>query len=312
MGTKEPEDPFAAARSMSEKQAASKVGNPPDFSQLLRMDDRDLQLQAERRRMSLAGNTNSLPQLGSLGLNFASVGDDPFADPVKPGWKPPPSTNPASNPFADPATSRNNPFADPPTRPGNTVPKANTYITDIRRSRGQSIDNTTSNNPTFIYRPPSTAIGSRYPSSIAPSRDSYRDTVFSSFSANVRKGKGRSDPFDLERPELWKPKDTNSGARYPSPLNTNTNAKGGPIGPPSTNSRVISTGSLSKYSSGVSLGEWGDPGPDLGPGSGSSTARGYYGETTMGSDGEWDKERAKNNVSPLSRTSSKGGVGKAM
>ncbi|KUJ10638.1 uncharacterized protein LY89DRAFT_700595 [Mollisia scopiformis] len=310
---------------MSEKQAA-KMSNPPDFSQLLRMDDRDLQLQAERRRLSLAGNTNSLPQLGSLGLNFASVGDDPFADPVKgAGWRPPPSTNPASNPFADPVSNRSNPFADPPTRPGATIPKANTYITDIRRSRGQSVDNTTSNKPTSMYRPPSTAVGSRYPSSLAPSRDSYRDTVFSSFSANARKGKGRSDPFDLERPELWRPKDTNSTAMYPAALNTKPDMVGQGTG---TNSRAISTTSyLSKYSSGVSLGEWGDPGPDLGPGSGSSSlrgnassngsqdfsaaARGYFGEQQPVAE-NWDQSRDKNNVSPLSRTSSKGGVGKAM
>ncbi|KAE8449966.1 hypothetical protein EG329_007105 [Mollisiaceae sp. DMI_Dod_QoI] len=330
MKTKEPEDPFAAARSMTEKQA--KMNNPPDFSQLLRMDDRDLQLQAERRRLSLAGNTNSLPQLGSLGLNFSSVGDDPFADPVKggsgtTGWRPPASTNPAVNPFADPATSRSNPFADPPTRPGATMPKANSYISDIRRSRGQSIDVNT-NNVTSMYRPPSTAVGSRYPSTIAPSRDSYRDTVLSSFSANARKGKGRSDPFDLERPELWKSKDTNSTVMYPAALSTKPGTVGQGTG---ANSRVISSGSfLSKYSSGVSLGEWGDPGPDLGPGSGSSSmrgnassngsqdfsaaARGYYGEQqqTGGAKKNWDTTRAKNNVSPLSRTSSKGGVGKAM
>lgn len=328
MKTKEPEDPFAAARSMSEKQA--KMNNPPDFSQLLRMDDRELQLQAERRRISLAGNTNSLPQLGSLGLNFGSMGDDPFADPVNgpsnAGWRPPPSTNPANNPFADPATDRSNPFADPPTRPGPTIPKANTYITDIRRSRGQSVDNATSNNLASMYRPPSTAVGSRYPSSIAPSRDSYRDTVFSSFSANARKGKGRSDPFDLERPELWKPKEITNTALYPAALNT----RPGMVAPtPGTNSRVISNVSyLSKYSSGISMGEWGDPGPDLGPGSLSSSLRGnassnssqiyspatggYSGQQPVAAREDWDANRDKNNVSPLSRTSSKGGVGKAM
>ncbi|TVY86037.1 hypothetical protein LAWI1_G008979, partial [Lachnellula willkommii] len=74
----EPADPFAAARGMTEKQA--KLNKPPDFSQLLGMDDRELQLQAERRRTSFKRlSDSSLPPLGSLGLNF---GDNPFADPI--------------------------------------------------------------------------------------------------------------------------------------------------------------------------------------------------------------------------------------
>ena len=169
---------------------------------------------------------------------------------------------------ADPAP-RTNPFADPVSRPDPTIPKSNTYIADIRRSRGQSIDaSTTANNATAMYnRPPSTAVQSRYPSSLAPSRDSYRDTVFSSFSANVRKGKGRSDPFDLERPELWKPRDSNL---YPNPLNGIKEANPGSAY--AQNQRIISNAtSTSKYRSGTSsLGEWGDPGPDLGPSQNSS------------------------------------------
>jgi hypothetical protein len=329
----EPADPFAAARGMTEKQAT--LNNPPDFSQLLGMDDRDLQLQAERRRASLAGNTSSLPQLGSLGLDFGS--DDPFADPVKPsaGWRPP---NPSAN-------GSSNPFADPPSRPQPTVPKASTYIAKIRRSRGQSVDaTTTSNNASSAlnnnaYRPPSTAVASRYPSSIAPSRDSYRDTVFSTFSANVRKGKGRSDPFDLERPELWRPRDdVVSKDMYPRPLNSGVQSGRVSVAQP----RIISTTGTytSKYSSGVSsIGDWGEPGPDLGPGSGSSSMRGnassnggsgdFSGKGIYGTDGlqgrsaeigkgegtTWDTVRKKDNVSPVSvesKASSKNGVGKAM
>lgn len=330
----EPADPFAAARGMTEKQAT--LNNPPDFSQLLGMDDRDLQLQAERRRASLAGNTSSLPQLGSLGLDFGS--DDPFADPVKPsaGWRPP---NPSAN-------ASSNPFVDPPSRPHATVPKASTYIAEIRRSRGQSVDaTTTSNNASSAvnnsaYRPPSTAVASRYPSSIAPSRDSYRDTVFSTFSAgNARKGKGRSDPFDLERPELWRPRDVvGSKDMYPRPLNSGVQNGHVSVAQP----RIISTTGTytSKYSSGVSsIGDWGEPGPDLGPGSRSSSMRGnassngdsgdFSGKGIYGIDGlqgslaeigkgegkTWDAIRKKDNVSPLSvesKTSSKNGVGKAM
>lgn len=331
----EPADPFAAARGMTEKQAS--VNGQPDFSQLLGMDDRELQIQAERRRASLSGNNGSVPQLGSLGLNFNSS-DDPFADPkpntTTPGWKPPKaSTN--TNPFADPAP-RSNPFANPVSRPDPTIPKANTYIADIRRSRGQSIDaTTTANNATSIYRPPSTAVQSRYPSSLAPSRDSYRDTVFSSFSANVRKGKGRSDPFDLERPELWKPRDLSTSNLYPNPLNgiksTNNSSAYS-----QNQARIQSNATFtSKYSSGISsLGEWGDPGPDLGPGSGSSSLRGnassnggsgdytvtdgraIYGSAGMGvmqgSLEEISSTGLRRESSTGSKASSKNGVGKAM
>lgn len=327
---KDPADPFAAARGMTEKQA--NMTNSPDFSQLLGMGDRDLQLRAERRRASMSG-TGSVPQIGSLGLDFNM--DDPFADPVarsSQAWKP----GNTLNPFADPKSS-SNPFADP-ARPERSVTKANTYISDIRRSRGQSVDATSrGNNATSMYRPPSTAVDSRYPSTIAPSRDSYRDTVYSSFSANARKGKGRSDPFDLERPELWRSREkTESAAMYPNPLNTanppRASRPGNAYNSRQQSARVMSTATYtSKYSSGVSsLGDWGEPGPDLGPGSGSSSLR-----ANAGSDGgstdfsankgaqktlddmkqEWDEKRAKDNISPQSmesKASSKGGVGKAM
>lgn len=325
---KEPADPFAAARGMTEKQA--KMTNTPDFSQLLGMGDRDLQLRAERRRASMSG-TGSVPQIGSLGLDFNM--DDPFADPIKGSsqtWKP---GNSGADPFADPK----NPFADP-ARPERSIAKANTYISDIRRSRGQSVDATTNNNnATSMYRPPSTAVGSRYPSTIAPSRDSYRDTVYSSFSANARKGKGRSDPFDLERPELWRPREnTDSAAMYPNPLTAGgpprASRAGNAYNPRQQSTRVMSTATYgSKYSSGVSsLGDWGEPGPDLGPGSGSSSLRANASSNGGSTDfsamkgaqssldemkQEWEDKRGKDNISLQSvesKASSKGGVGKAM
>ena len=333
----EPDDPFAAARGMTEKQA--KLNGTPDFSQLLRMDEGELEPREGKRRASLVGNKNSFPQLGSLGLDFGSMGlgDDPFADPIH-AWKPPkPGTTSTSE----------NPFADPVTRPAATIPKANTQIVDIRRSRGQSTDATTNANnaSTYLnnaYRPPSTAVASRYPSSIAASHDSYRDTVFSSFSTNARKGKGRSDPFDLERPDLWRPRDPHS-------TTSSTIAQASPYDParmsalrsPQTGAaeneiqigrvsvaqpRVISTNTFtSRYSSGASsLAEWGDPGPDLGPQSGNSSLRGDANGMAMYDDmasqrrqAEWGSSRNQDNVSPVSLMStksrtSKGSVGKAL
>lgn len=361
-------DPFAAARDMTEKQA--KLNTPPDLSHLIGIGDRELQLQAERRRADL-GKTQSgasLPPLGSLELNFTS--NDPFADPVN-GANPnqrrrsQSAYDATSNPFADPTPQASNPFADPISQPQPSIAKQNTYIADIRRSRGQSID-ATNTGPSGAYRPPSTMTGpvSRYPSSLAPSRDSFRDTVFSSFSANARKGKGRSDPFDLERPELWRRNPNNnysnrqsgrqrgtsiSGVRdsesqlYPNPLTTANLAGQQSI----YGTRVVSGAAQarqsngtyeSKYSSGVSsLGGWGDPGPDLGPGSISSSLRGNAssnggsgdfsanngagtGNGGMGmydSKGFYDprsaaEKRGDGSVSPVSMGSSKNGVGKAM
>lgn len=190
-------------------------------------------------------------------------------------------------------------------------------------------------------------MGSRYPSTIAPSRDSYRDTVFTTFSENARKGKGRSDPFDLERPELWRPR-AESSDLYPMPLNptllpeqqqaqqqtqTSTTPKAQGIlgidfnGQPSK--RVDTDdddgGSSSKYSSGI-YSDFGEPGPDVEPGSldggGSPLSRereresepGGYQYTANGQDIYAQQLRAQGNgnVSPMSKASSKGGVGKAM
>jgi hypothetical protein len=329
--TEEFADPFASARSMSEKQA--KMNNLPDFSQLLGMDEGNLQLQAEERRTSLPRGTSTL---GSLGLSFGSITNpDPFVDPS------PTPKKTKENPFSDPS----DPFLDPPSRPEPSIPKGNTYIADIRRSHGQSIDaTTTSNNASAsIYqtRPPSTLAGSRYPSTIAPSRDSYRDTVFSTFS-NVRKGKGRSDPFDLERPELWRPR-VETQDMYPPALNAtitqaqrggfpaNTSGKAQGIlgidfnGQPGKRVDSDLTYNSSKYSSMISgLSQWGDPGPDVEPGSldGKSSlmavasSDGYESDqyADNGQDIYAQQLRTQGNgtVSPMSETSSKGGVGKAM
>jgi len=96
----------------------------------------------------------------------------------------------SANPFADPTQSQDQytPASLTVTRPEPAVP-AN-YVADVRRSRGASVG--------------AGAVGSRYPSTIRMSRDTSRDTIISTATANTRRGKGRSDPFDLERPELWR------------------------------------------------------------------------------------------------------------
>lgn len=375
---KEPVDPFDISRGMTEK-----GGNPslqPDFPQLLGDDNKQVQPQADKRF------TNPTPSVGSLGVNFVSR--DPFADPVvaapakseNKAWIPPhPGASNTPNP---------NPFADPIAQPQRSIPKSQSSVSDIRQYRGQSVNISNNNRSAYAannaaYRPPSTTVASRYPSSITQSRDSYRDTVFSAFSSNGRKGKGRSDPFDLERPELWQPKDprvpdTNrtiirprgnsmadreSASLYPDPLSTNptsqmSSLRGTAVRLTDSNvvqprvvslatSRVVSNATYgSKYSSGVSsLGGWGDPGPDLGPGNssksslrgnassdgsthsthGAANARAFDGNggdviTGLSSEiqnggNEWDRRSARDGFIPISLESDSNstiGVGKAI
>ncbi|KAL3426215.1 hypothetical protein PVAG01_03007 [Phlyctema vagabunda] len=295
--SKEFDGPDSTARGGSEKQSSNI--RSPKLPQLLKTDDRELHLNAKHRRASLTGRPS--PSVSGLGsLDFGSS-LDPFADPV-------------------------NPFADPITQPKLSLSKENNYIADVRRSRGLSTDMTNQTNGTGIgtgaggWRPPSAVPASRYPSTITPSRDSYRDTLYSTASSNARRGKGRSDPFDLERPELWRkpppmPDARSSAAEtasiivglernsaVPPPLALNQ-TRGVDNAPPP---RHASTGTYaSKYSSGISLGGFGEPGPDIGSGSNS-------GASSLKEAGV-DKyiNKLERNSSVTSAVSSMGGVGKA-
>lgn len=318
---KEEKDPFPRARGMSEKQNA-----PQDFGNLMDMDDRNLLMKAERRRFTLSSNSGSGQMLGNLGLDFG-IPQDPFADPVSRTA----NSSSNANPFANPTKW------DPVSRPDPAIPRTNTYISDVRRSRGESLDSTTrghKNAPSSVYGPaayrtPSISNISRYPSSIAPSTESFRDTLYSTASNNTRRVAGRSDPFDLERPELWLPILANSVPKsdsaallergsdsYPDPL-LMPNFKPGqapvmPIQRAMTNgSNAPSQGTYeSKYSSRTSMGDWGDPGPDVGSAPNSLAGQGFY-DMNGNMNQQWDSGRNADNVSPMSAASSKGGVGKA-
>lgn len=321
-------DPFAAAR---EKQLA-KTGGQPDFSILVAMEEQELQQAAERRRMSLSGGTTDT--FGSLGLNFSSSLDP----------------NNEKNPFADPPPLIN-PFADSVAQPKPSIPKgvSSTYVDTIRRSRGQSIS--------LTGNPLTQTSDSRYPSTIGAStignRDTYRDTYMSSA---TRKTRARSDPFDLELlgntgpvPALPTPNrgTANSGsyfsnADFRASANTRQSSlRGQPIGnaPLDSNGaqpravsvfkpRVISsTGTYSsRYSGDTNMGGWGDPGPDLGPGSATlrpgllkmdSVMTGYSSLVPMPLFGEKEQEaenerdQIRDDVSVGSGKSSGRGIGKA-
>ncbi|GKT55561.1 hypothetical protein ColTof4_14181 [Colletotrichum tofieldiae] len=235
-------DPFASARDMKDRKAA--VGGQPDFLTLLGMDDREVEREAQRRRLSRGqGSTGSADHfLGGLGLNFENAAANPFSDVnalPHDSAKPAPLTvtNPGNNPFSDVnAISAPAAAAKPPS----------TYVADVRRSRGTSFGGGTT-------RPPS---GSTY----SPRLDSmYRDSMQSVESFATRRNKFRSDPFDLERPELLGSRTTQGSSNY-------SQAGGGaPRVPGSAHTRADSFSS--KYSSGVSMDGWSDPGPDVGPSS---------------------------------------------
>lgn len=240
--------------------ASSRVkGGQPDFLALLSMDEEQQnqpgpsfnnnnnRVGSNPRRSQSLGNDHFL---GSLGLNFDAVTANPFADSnamshdsakVMPLAVSSSDPAPTTNPFSDA-----NAILAPPT----------TYIQTIRRSRGHSVS---------AARPPSnntTGVGSVY-----------RGSSVSVETSDTRRNKFRSDPFDLDRPELLA-------------QSSSTAMRGIGIGLPSMPrpTRVRAESFTSKYSSGVStgsgsgsgsarnsgsgsgsMGEWSDPGPDVGP-----------------------------------------------
>ncbi|KAM7197194.1 hypothetical protein V8F20_006743 [Naviculisporaceae sp. PSN 640] len=242
-------DDFAIVSGDREKSKA-RLGSQPDFLTLLGMDDGELDREAQRRRASISrknGSASSTDNFlgGRLSLNFgSSPNDNPFSDAnalAHTSAQPAPLVvSAANNPFSD-----TNAIRDPPPAAAAGIPKPNTYITDIRRSRGQSVGAATSRQPSTIYNA--------------------RESTGSIESFNGRRNKFRSDPFDLERPELL------AGAR--AAKNSIASSTAGTAGseprtstirkPPGVHTRSESF--TSKYSSGISMGDWSDPGPDVGP-----------------------------------------------
>ncbi|OBT72724.1 hypothetical protein VF21_08812 [Pseudogymnoascus sp. 05NY08] len=274
--TADPPSHFTRSRSAS----PSSRHPSQDLTQYLASKDREMRdagaaagLPADHHRsISLPPLTRSREDLGdgSLGIDFSDPGN-PFSDPTPAA----PSTATrtlAPNPFADPATA-----AAGVSRPQPSV--GTTYVADVRRSRGQSFSTP------------------RHPSirtSRERSRD--RDTMLSSATTNTRRGKGRSDPFDLERPELLR--GVGAGTRgsvlsdvQELPSSAGSSLKGGVAGgggdkmvgaTAGGGEKVLGVGLnheswTSRYSRGSSAGfsDWGDPGPDLGP-------RGGYGGAGTG------------------------------
>ncbi|KAG7106770.1 hypothetical protein HYQ44_013748 [Verticillium longisporum] len=223
-------DPFASVREKQSETANNNVGQP-DFLTLLGMDEREVEREAQRRRASRKhGSTASMDHfLSGLGLNV-DKNPDPFSDrhalPAEPTRAAP------TNPFAD-----SNAMA----APGFAANAGQNYIEAMRRSRGTSMGGLTT-------RPPSMQVArsSRYDSV-------YRESGGSVDSFAARRNKWRSDPFDLERPDLLSSQGSSVGGRV----------SGAPSRPSAAHMRSESV--QSKYSSGVGSNEWSEPGPDVGP-----------------------------------------------
>ncbi|KAI0397495.1 hypothetical protein F5Y17DRAFT_345393 [Xylariaceae sp. FL0594] len=202
------------------------------------------------RRSQSLGNG---PFLGGLGLDFDT--GDPFADSnailshgsakITPlagsEWK-----NPFSdvNAISEPARVSMIGNASNSSRNRGTGVLA-TYIQNIRHSRGHSVSAANSN-----LRPPS-----------IPSV--YRESSVSVGTSDTRRTKFRSDPFDLDRPELLaQPRGDDSTARssYSPPRLDMPNM------PHPAHARAESF--TCSRSSSASMNDWGDPGPDVGPAAG--------------------------------------------
>ncbi|WYZ34339.1 hypothetical protein EsH8_I_000615 [Colletotrichum jinshuiense] len=275
-------DPFASARDMKDRKVAM-GGGQPDFLTLLGMDETEVEREAQRRRLSRGqGSAGSADHfLGGLGLNFDSASANPFSDI---NALPHDSAKPA--PLAV-ANTANNPFSDANaiSAPAAAVKPPTTYVADVRRSRGTSFGG-------GAVRSPS---GSTY----SPRLDSvYRDSMQSVESFATRRNKFRSDPFDLERPELLGNRGTLASSNYSQAADVT------PRVPGSAHTRADSFSS--KYSSGVSMDGWSDPGPDVGPSSGPT----YRNETESPVAGYRSGEQKKIGRSPSG--GSQNSVGKAL
>ncbi|XXH01100.1 hypothetical protein Hte_007451 [Hypoxylon texense] len=253
-------DSMAVPQSTGESNGP-KRGSQPDFLTLLNMDDKQLEREAatrgrssvnggQRRSVSMGGEQHFL---GGLGLNFDMA--DPFSDvnaiSNNTAKATPLIVSAANNPFSD-ANAIKAPPASAAANGGLT-----TYVQNIRRSRGHSVHGS-------ISRQPSNA--GTY----------YRESNMSVDTIGTRRTKFRSDPFDLDRPDLLRSANSSTAALAGGSSRASRSSKS-VVGLPNTprQAHVRTESFTSKYSSGLSgissMGGWSDPGPDVGPAAARST-----------------------------------------
>jgi hypothetical protein len=248
-----------AIRNMMEKDSGDME---PDFLGLLAKDEK-------RRSMgnsmhSRGASVSSIDRfLGDLGMDMDnSRGPNPFSDSnAAPGPK-------TMDPFAD--ANAVQPTQKPP----------NTYVADVRRSRGASMG------------------GAVRASNISTV---YRDSVRSNDSFEVRRNKCRSDPFDLEIDHRRLPSLENIQA-----MPSVDSMYGLPPRPSSLKGGAHISYNSSRYTKGTSLGDWSDPGPDIGPSGATVATTNSWASKPAGSEGPDRNSRHSGG----SQTST--GVGKAL
>ncbi|KAI1105418.1 hypothetical protein F4804DRAFT_135415 [Jackrogersella minutella] len=234
---------FAAARS-THNGIGPNVQSQPDFLTLINMDDNQPEREAARGRSSVSrGQRRSISVgneqhfLGGLGLDF----EDPFSDVNAIG-----NNTAKAKPMV--VSAANNPFSDanaikPPSAAANGG--LTTYVQNVRRSRGHSV------NGGGISRQTSNA------------GTIYRESNVSVDTIGARRNKFRSDPFDLDRPDLL-----SANSSIDATIRNVRGSRGSRgVGLPNTpkSAHVRTESFTSKYSSGTSMGQWSDPGPDVGP-----------------------------------------------
>ncbi|KAI1463553.1 uncharacterized protein F4812DRAFT_243578 [Daldinia caldariorum] len=186
-----------------------------------------------RRSVSVGGEQHFL---GGIGLDLDSA--DPFSDMNVIGNNAAKTTSPV-------VSAVNNPFSDSNAirAPSGVVNGGiATYVQNARHSRGHSVN-------VSISRQTSNA--------------SYRTSVGT---VGTRRNRFRSDPFDLDRPDLLRSANSSMDATagWASRASRSSNyTESVPSIPQQAHMRSESF--TSKYSSGVSSMGWGDPGPDVGP-----------------------------------------------
>ncbi|KAI1082598.1 hypothetical protein F5B20DRAFT_578268 [Whalleya microplaca] len=249
------DSPLPAPHKMKDDSSAPMLGSQqPDFLTLLSMDDKQLEREAARgrgrgssrsisekpRRRSISlGNEGHF--LGGLGLSFDNA--NPFSDQNA-------MDHGSAKPMPLTVSSPTNPFSDANAiaGPANPAPAAAAggYVREIRRSRGYSVNS--------IGRPGESII--------------YRESGASVESFGTRRHKFRSDPFDLDRPELLQGSSSSenilTGGLTRGASTRSNRSNRGPLNTP-RQAHLRSESYSSKYSSGVSMGDWSDPGPDVGP-----------------------------------------------
>ncbi|KAI1498434.1 hypothetical protein F5X99DRAFT_324810 [Biscogniauxia marginata] len=312
-------DPFAVTRSMNEGKPGQ-VGSQSDFLTLLSRDNEQTIQEggsggddpsSSRQHSISVGNEHFL---GGLGLSL-DIGD-PFSDAnaiSRNSAKPAPlAVSGANNPFLD-VNAITVPAAGAPTGP-------TTYVQNIRHSRGHSVSAPGAAGNRIGPPPPRVSITSN-PRSSNGSVTYYnhydsRESGASVESFETRRNKFRSDPFDLDRPELLRvgPAGTAVVSRNVSGASKRSRrgSRGYVVAPVETPRRahVRAESYSSMYSSGVSsIGDdWSDPGPDVGPGTGAGRWSDVEGESGRGNDGD-------STAVAVSRTrsgESQGSVGKAL